>query len=83
MKEEWGQRNRKQEVAVLVRLTRWVRQMILSMFSPFVLLVCSVDIHRRIQVKRAGSGTRTRTGVASQGILSPLRLPFRHAGIYL
>lgn len=28
----------------------------------------------------AGSGTRTRTGVASQGILSPLRLPFRHAG---
>ena len=29
----------------------------------------------------AGSGTRTRTGMAP-GILSPLRLPFRHPGIH-
>ena len=29
----------------------------------------------------AGGGTRTRTGVSSQRILSPLRLPFRHPGV--
>jgi hypothetical protein len=28
----------------------------------------------------AGGGTRTRTSLSGQGILSPLRLPFRHAG---
>ena len=28
-----------------------------------------------------GGGTRTRTGIAPQRILSPLRLPFRHTGI--
>ncbi len=28
----------------------------------------------------AGGGTRTRTGIAPQRILSPLRLPFRHTG---
>ena len=28
----------------------------------------------------AGGGIRTRTGLTSQGILSPLRLPFRHPG---
>ena len=29
----------------------------------------------------AGGGTRTRTSLSGQGILSPLRLPFRHAGL--
>ena len=29
----------------------------------------------------AGGGTRTRTELTPQGILSPLRLPFRHAGV--
>ncbi len=29
----------------------------------------------------AGGGTRTRTGIAPQRILSPLRLPFRHTGV--
>ena len=28
----------------------------------------------------AGGGIRTRTGLSPQGILSPLRLPFRHPG---
>jgi hypothetical protein len=28
----------------------------------------------------AGGGTRTRTPLSRKGILSPLRLPFRHAG---
>ena len=28
-----------------------------------------------------GGGTRTRTGIAPQRILSPLRLPFRHTGV--
>ncbi len=31
----------------------------------------------------AGGGTRTRTGISPQRILSPLRLPFRHPGISL
>ena len=30
--------------------------------------------------KSAGGGTRTRTGLSPQGILSPLCLPFHHAG---
>jgi hypothetical protein len=30
----------------------------------------------------AGGGTRTRTSLSEQGILSPLRLPFRHAGSF-
>ncbi len=34
-----------------------------------------------LPTESTGSGTRTRTGVTSQGILSPLRLPFRHAGM--
>ena len=29
----------------------------------------------------AGGGTRTRTELSLQGILSPLRLPFRHPGV--
>ena len=29
----------------------------------------------------AGGGTRTRTPLSRKGILSPLRLPFRHAGL--
>ena len=31
-------------------------------------------------VKYAGGGGRTRTTLAGPGILSPLRMPFRHAG---
>jgi integrase len=33
-----------------------------------------------VAVGSAGGGSRTHTGVAPQGILSPRRLPFRHAG---
>ncbi len=33
-----------------------------------------------IRRKSAGGGTRTRTLVSQKRILSPLRLPFRHAG---
>lgn len=34
----------------------------------------------RLGIAGAGSGTRTRTARSGRGILSPLRLPFRHPG---
>ena len=35
------------------------------------------------RVESAGGGSRTHTGVPPRRILSPLRLPFRHAGLSL
>jgi hypothetical protein len=34
----------------------------------------------RLQIDGADGGTRTRTDLSIQRILSPLRLPFRHIG---
>ncbi len=44
-----------------------------------------LDILRKQLACNAGTGggTRTRTGIAPQRILSPLRLPFRHTGVRL
>ena len=36
--------------------------------------------HKRLLTLNAEGGTRTRTGVAAQRILSPLCLPFHHPG---
>ena len=43
------------------------------------------DTSRNLLIFSAGTGggTRTRTGIAPQRILSPLRLPFRHTGVRL
>ncbi len=54
-------------------LSRWERAAVLTD-------VAWISQNERIGVFNAGGGTRTRTALSRQRILSPLRMPFRHPG---